>query len=79
MTVNSIVLNAPISLSSLPDHPALNFYTTYGKDFNEKFHTCDPEKFYNGNCKMYAVDRSEMQGASVMWKFFGSLYADFPR
>ena len=78
MTINTIVLNAPISLASLPNHPALNFYTTYGKDFNQNFHTCDPEKYYNASCMMYAVDRSEMQGASAMWKFFGSLYADFP-
>jgi hypothetical protein len=78
MTTKTLVLNAPISVASLPDHPALNFYTIYGKDFTENFRTLDPEKYYNANCKMYVVDGSEMQGAGNMWKFFGSLYADFP-
>lgn len=78
MTISTLVLSPPISTASLPDHPALKFYTTYAKDFQQNFHTCDPQKYYNANCKMYGVDRSEIQGASKMWEFFGSLYSAFP-
>lgn len=78
MTISTLVLKAPVDLNSLPDHPALDFYAKYGKDFQEHFHTCDPEKYYNANCLMYAVDRAKMHGASTMWNFFGTLYADFP-
>lgn len=78
MTITTLILKPPIDLNALPDHPALKFYTKYGKDFQEHFHTCDSEKYYNANCLMYAVDRSKMHGAGMMWNFFGTLYADFP-
>lgn len=79
MTISTIALSAPINPSAWPDHPALRFYATYGKQFSEHFGTTQAQDFYAASCKMHAVDQSVLEGGEVLWKYFASLYSAFPR
>ena len=78
MTITTLALTAPIPASAWSDHPALISYGKYGVDFSENHTTCEPEKYYNADCKMYRTDRSMLEGAGHLWSFLGSLYEPFP-
>ncbi|TKA30109.1 hypothetical protein B0A50_02828 [Salinomyces thailandicus] len=79
MPLSTLALTSPNDATTWPDHPALQFYATYGQDFTQAFQSTSPERYYAADCQMHAVDNSILKGGEVLWQYFGQLYPMFPK
>ncbi|KAI5367402.1 Putative NTF2-like domain superfamily protein [Septoria linicola] len=82
MPQSALVVPLPLSPSTLPNHPALQFYSTYGQNFpqtDSQRDTQEFEAFYSADCKTILPNYKIIEGGQASWNFFRKLYAKFPK
>lgn len=81
MTITTLAFSAPLPSDIWTrEHPVLQYYGAYGKDFGQNHATTQPDRYYAEDCKMFLPDLSIVEGGKHIWRYTGSeLYGAFPK
>lgn len=73
MAPTALPIPLPLTPSTTPSHPALQFYIIYGQKFPktpEQWKTQPYDELYSADCRIIKTDNSAVEGGEASWEFF---------